>query len=376
MASTTFDLQRHLRPLQRRLRLRDTLALAQRSAWLPGTLCVLVQAVGRLVPIPHLVFWSLAPLGLWLAGLLGYLLVRRITPVKAARRADLMLGLRERFSTALELNTKPELDEVEQLQQADALAVASRVAPRQLGWAFDRRSLAYFAGPLLLGLLLNFVPNPQERILAQRAAVQQSLEQTVKAIDKQAEALKQNQALSAAERERLLKELEALKQQLQANQGREEALAKLSTAEAQLKQRLDPQSDARQAGLEQLARRLQESRGEQSGLNAQASEADEELQKLADEIAKLTPEQQQQLASALEQQATELANSDPALAQALQAAADALRNGDAAAASQQLSQAAQQANNANQQLADNQAREQTLSRLQEGRQSIAQAGQQ
>src|SRR5690349_4972962 len=114
MASMTLDLYRRLRPIQRRLRLRDTLGLAQRTAWLPGTLCVLVQALGHLVPIAYLVWWSLLPLVLWLGALLGFLLLRRIAPPVAARRADLMLGLRERFSTALELDGKPDLDEVEQ----------------------------------------------------------------------------------------------------------------------------------------------------------------------------------------------------------------------------------------------------------------------
>ena len=101
MASTTYDLQRRLRPIQRRLRLRDTLQLAQRTAWFPGTGFVLMQAIGRIVPIANLLIWSLAPLVVWAPALAIYLIIHRLSPTTAARRADLLLELRERFSTAL-----------------------------------------------------------------------------------------------------------------------------------------------------------------------------------------------------------------------------------------------------------------------------------
>src|SRR5690349_4663050 len=87
-------LQRRLRPMATRLRLRDTLLLGSRTLWVGAAGFALVQIAGRLLPIPNLLIWSLGPLLLWLMAILGYLLVRPLSAARVAQRVDTALDLR------------------------------------------------------------------------------------------------------------------------------------------------------------------------------------------------------------------------------------------------------------------------------------------
>src|SRR6185295_101163 len=108
-ALTTGDyIQRQLRPMAARLRLRDTLLLISRSLWVSVAGFALVQIAGRLLPIPNLLLWSLAPLLLWALAILGHLLVRPLPLLRVAQRVDNALDLRERLATALELGRQDE----------------------------------------------------------------------------------------------------------------------------------------------------------------------------------------------------------------------------------------------------------------------------
>ncbi len=365
-----------LRPFAWRLRLRDTFGYAQRTAWFPGLGLVALQLAGHLLPIPHLNWWSWLPALVWLGGMCLLLIAWHQPPVNTARRVDQLLGLRERLSTALEHADDPSTEPIEALQRADAITFASRVRPKDLGWAFQRRTVAWLVLPLLLGSSLIMLPNPQQHVLAQQAAIAQSIGQTTKAIDTQQQALRNNKELSDAERKQLLAELQSLQKALQANpKSREEALARLSATEGSIQSRLDPQADARQAGLEQLAHQLEQAQNMGQPQAPQATQAAHALAQAAQNLDQMTPAQQQALRQTLEQQANANANSNQPLSQQLQHAADALTKGDKAAASQSLQQASQTAQQTSQGLANNQARQQTLSKLQESRQSVAQAGQ-
>lgn len=337
---------------------------------------IAVQILGRLAPIQGLLWWSLLPAAIWLVGLLLYLLIWRSTEAATAQRVDQMLDLRERLATALELSRRPPEDEVEELQQADALAMAQRVEPRQIRWAFQRSSLAKLVAPLAIGAALVFLPNPQERVLRQQAEVKAAIAQTSKVIAAQREEAAKNKELSPADRERLQRELQALEKQLAESKTREEALAKLSASEARLRQQLDPQADARRAGMEQLARRLADARQDPNAGRADAAAAAKELQQAQQDLDKLSPEERARLAQALKEQAASNAGGDPALAKDLQSAGDALSRGDTKAAQQSLDQATQRTAAGSQQLANNDANAQALSQVQEGRQNVAQAGQQ
>src|SRR5947207_677215 len=132
-AMTTGDyLQRRLRPMALRLRLRDTLLLASRTLWVGLAGGALVQVAGRLLPVPNLLLWSLVPLALWLVAMLGYLLLRPLPVRRVAQRVDSALELRERLSTALELSGQPAHNPIDDEQQADARAHADTLRPRML----------------------------------------------------------------------------------------------------------------------------------------------------------------------------------------------------------------------------------------------------
>ncbi|HEU5099517.1 MAG TPA: hypothetical protein VFU22_10890, partial [Roseiflexaceae bacterium] len=124
-ALTTGDyIQRRLRPMRERLRLGDTLLLASRTLWVGLAGFALVQVLGRLVPIPQLLLWSLIPPAIWLLAVLIYLLLRPLPTRRVAQRVDSALGLRERLATALELSGHQEIQPLDEAQQTDARAYA------------------------------------------------------------------------------------------------------------------------------------------------------------------------------------------------------------------------------------------------------------
>lgn len=377
-ALTTSDyIQRRLRPMRARLRLRDALLLASRSLWLGMAGFALVQMIGRLTPIPNLLLWSLVPPVLWLVAMLGYLLLRPLPALRVAQRVDAELGLRERLSTAIELGRAPAEHPLAELQQGDARTFADTLRPRMLALRLARRPLLWALAPLALGLALALLPNPQDQVLRERQAVQAA----VAAVAEQAQLLRreiaQSQELTPEERAALDQQLAELERLLRENSGsREQALADLSTIEQQLQQRIDPSADARRAALENLARNLQSLSGQQPQQRANAAQAAEQLNQLAQQLEQMSPEQRQQLAQNLSQQAQQQAQSNPQLAQNLNQAAQALQQGNTQQAQQALQQAAQQAQQAQQQQAQQQALQQALSQIQQSRQAVAQAGQQ
>jgi hypothetical protein len=375
---TTGDyIQRRLRPMSARLRISDTLLLASRTLWIGLAGGALVQIAGRLWPLPNLLLWSLIPPALWLIALLGYLVVRPLPLARVAQRLDTALNLRERLATALELSRQPDQHPLDDLQQADARAHADTLRPRMLPLHVDRRRLAVALVPLLVIVAAIALPNPQNQVLQERAEVRQVLEQTANQIQQLEQRITQDQTLTPAERAQLEQQLSELERQLRANPGnREQALADITTAEAQLQQHLDPRTDARRAALEQLSRNLEGLSGRQPSQPPSLSQTAQQLGQLAQQLGQMSPEQRQQLAQNLNQQAGQMSQSDPQTAQNLANAAQALQQGNTPQAQQSLNQAAQSVQQAQQQQADQQAVQQSLSQVQQGRQDIAQAGQQ
>ena len=376
---TSYELvRRQLRPLGRRLRVSDTLLFASRTLWIAAAASTATALAGRLTPIAHLWLWAALPLMLWLLAVIGYALFRPLPPVRVARRVDLQLDLRERLSTALELHECEAHDPLSERQQADAGAVAGQLRPAMLPLRFDRQRLWWAVPPLILTALLLFViPNPQDRVLAEQRAVREALAEAADQLATLERQISEDQQLNAEDRERLLKELQTLQEQLRRNPGeRQEALADLSAAEARLRQELDPNSDARRAALEQMARNLEALSGRPAGQRPDIGQAANQLEQLARQLEQLSEAERQQLAEQLAQQAAQMAASEPRAAQNLQNAANALRQGNTQQAAEQLQQAAQQAREAQRDLAGQQSTQQSLSELQNARDQIARAGQQ
>ena len=174
--------------------------LASKTLWVGLTGFALVQLAGRLVPIPNLLLWSLLPPALWLLAILGYLLVRPLPARRVAQRVDSALDLRERLATALELSGHAQMQPIDEAQQSDARAYADTLRPRMLPLQIARRPLLLALAPLALGVALALLPNPQQRVLAERAAVQQALQQTAEQTTQLRQQIAQEQALTPEQR--------------------------------------------------------------------------------------------------------------------------------------------------------------------------------
>lgn len=342
-----FPLAAALRPLQRAVRRHDALHGAAWGSAIGLTLALFLALAARLAPLwprstllAHLGPLLLCPLGGALWG--GW---RPRPVIEQLRRLERATGLAERLSTAWELHTgvitsSPALREAQRAETARAL---QSLDPRR---AFPLRpspAAATLNGALLLAVLAAlFVPNPQERVLAERAALQQAAARQAEELAAQMEAVREIPNLSSAERERLLQSLEAARQILLDPHAAPEARqAALLEAEQQLAGLRQAQEDAARQLREALAatpttaptERIQALLAAlQRGDLAAAGTAARQLA----EGEALSSEEQAALNAALAQLAEAAQAVDPELAEALAAAATARDAGEATAALQAL----------------------------------------
>ncbi len=263
------ELQDHLARFRKRLRLIDGWLLAQRTLWWAALAALLWMAVGRFMPVANLKEIAAVPAVLWLLGLLVYFLFRPMSLLQAACRVDGELGLKERLSTSFALQNDSDLlpervkasfePELIDRLHADAITTARRINPEQaFPMLWLRRPLLLTAGLMLAFVLLAVLPNPMDKVLAERDSVKRTAQQQANKIDDLKKEIQESQELTSAEREELLRKLEELAKQLRENSGdREAALADLSKSEESLREKLQPNASARQAVLEVMAAQLQ-----------------------------------------------------------------------------------------------------------------------
>jgi hypothetical protein len=379
-----------LRRVQSRLRIQEATLLIPLAAALGLGASVLLAVIWRVTPMMPLPALLATGAGLVVAASLTaliYTLVRPRDLMSTARKADLLLSLDERLSTALEDAAKPPANPSQALavlreaQLDDALASASRLSPQKdLPLELDRKQFAPAGVMLALLLAAIFVPAPFQPSPESAVRAQVGVEQ------KKIEALKQQ--VQANPRtpndptlQELLKELEQLSRDLSTQDlSREEALARLSETESELQKALDPQAPAERAALDELAKQLAASNNplaKDAGEALKAGDpekAREALDKAADNLDKMTPEEQRALADSLRQARDNVVALDPGLAGSLDRAASALEQNDPEAAKQALKDAAQQINDTAQDLASQEQVRQALSQLQQSKTDIAQAG--
>ncbi|MBE0695311.1 MAG: hypothetical protein IH586_00135, partial [Anaerolineaceae bacterium] len=367
-----------------RLRLRDGLSMAQDSLWKAVLASLLVILAGRLFPI-EIKERVLAPLVLWLAGNIGYAIFRPLSIQRTARQADYELHLKERLSTSLALETSvdspvyasfaPTLVEFAHL---DALRTAQGIKPSEdFPLRLMRRPLFIAAGLLAAALVFNFLPNPMEAVISERKAVAEEAKRQAAQVEKIRQEIANAEEMSPEEREDLLKKLAELAKQLRANQGdREQALADLSRLEETLRNRLDPKGDQRRAALEAMAAQIQALAKNENPQIGDLEAAAKAIEQLAQQMESMSKEEREALAQQLAQMAARAAQAgDGALAQGLASMAQAAQSGNLESANNSAQQAAQALANARSDLANQKAFNQTLSQLQNSRQSLSSAGQ-
>src|SRR5687767_6376186 len=228
--------------LQMRLRAQEAASLAPLSAALGITASLLLGSVWRISEMVALEALLLISLGLVLAALTTttlYALLRPRDLMHTARRADSLLSLDERLSTALEDETRPHANPtreeitLREAQLDDALAQAARITPaKDIPLKVNIRRMAPVFPLAALFLAILFVPDPFQDPASSAAARQVGVEQ--KRIEEFKEAIaEQPRAASDPDLQELIKELENLSHDLDDSRlSREEAMAKLSESES------------------------------------------------------------------------------------------------------------------------------------------------
>jgi len=289
---------------------------------------------------------GLAGLGV-LAAILAVWLWRR-SHAQMARRYDVVFGLRERLSTALELADGRLAEESPALTRHlfdQAISAAKGVHPADgLPFQLDWR---WWVGALIMSALVAMavlIPNPQDAALAQQAEVDQAIAHSIADLEQLKTQARSDPLLPEAEKTAVISALdEAIQTLSQPGVTQEEALAALDATEQKLQDR-SAQFAARQQDALQAASGLFSDTAAKDAAEALANgdfaAAAEALKNL--DLDNLTDAQKQELAQALGDAAAALEGTNPQLAQQLGEAAEALQNGDTAGAEEALGEAGDQ----------------------------------
>ncbi|MBZ0279860.1 MAG: hypothetical protein K8L97_03910 [Anaerolineae bacterium] len=367
------------------------LRVQQASLWLPRALLlglflgVLLTIVSRLRPwlvSEQILLVTAISVVMVLTGMLLAVWLWPRPALDAARRFDLLFGLQERVSTALELidgRIRAD-DELLALQVDDAWSRAQQVQPDQslpLIWRW--REWAVVGVTILMLAILLLLPNPQAEAIEKTSAEQASIDAAKDEVAQIIQEVASDPALNEEERQELLEALAASMDTLeQPDVTTEEAFATLSDAQTALQQqadRMNERTSAQQDALEAASDALRELQSEQDSPTPEPGQTQPPapipaLNNLAQNLANMTPEQMQQAAQSLEQAAQALQESNPQASQAMQQAAQAMREGDTQGAQQALQEAADALQQAAQ---DSQSQESSAQEMSESAQEVQQA---
>ncbi len=376
------DLDQILGAYRYRLRILDSWLTAQRGLWIPTTAMLLIQIVGRLIPIPGISIWSGLPILVWFAAVIIYTVFKPTSLMQTALRLDASLGLKERLSSAIALKDIAGVPQIFRLRlRADALYHVSGLRPPQaFPFIWLRRPIAIAGVIFSLSILSIWLPNPMDSRLQEQAAFKQAIlaeAEKMATIRQQLESGDSSEHLTPAQREELLRQLDDLERALKSNPGDlEQALADLDRFEEQLRQNLDPNIGIKQAYLETLTSQLS-SLSEKKTVADLSDPASAALQDLLAELDQMDSRQRQEATQRLAQMATQASQAgEISLSQALASLAQAFQNGNPQAieTAAQTSQAALQ--QINQQLSIQQTIEGMLNQAQSSQQALAQVGRQ
>jgi len=363
--------------------IRLTLAgLALDCLWLGGS-----RVFPYIVPVPLLPAVPLALVGL------GALTLTFWRPSMAflARNADRQLSLKERLTTAVELQTERSsaggADGVGQklagLQLQDAIGHFRHVEPVE---AFPIRislkELNIALALAIVAIVLVVVPNSMQQTVRQREQVQRSIKQEAERLNKLAEQVAELNVENPSE------ELQHIEQALREaahmlNQGSmngEEALAALSALEQRLQALQGQGNGDLEEALSSLAGSLaQDPTTRQLGTSlarGDYKQAAEDLRRLAEQIDSLSPAERARLARSLRQAGQRASRANQGLAQSLSQSANALEQGNVTDSQNALGNTAGQIERAAGQLRAGNERERAMSQLQQSRSAVSRSVQQ
>jgi hypothetical protein len=346
------------------------------------TLGVLLAGAAHLTPLlwrSQLISITLFAAGLGALGSGAYAWLQPHPSAQLAQIFDQRFDLAQRLTTALELasgrlQTTPTMAGA---QQDDTFAAAARVDPRAaLPLHLPRRALIALTGLTITLALLLWLPNPQEAVLEQRAAVQATLETEAETLEAIQAEIVTNEALTELEREALLATLEEALSALQVpGVTPEEAVAALSEAERALAPLRDADAQATRRGLERLASELQDAELTRDIADAlKAGDYEGAAEALAafsgEEGEALSRAEELELGQQLAEAAAALQATNPELAQQFNEVAHAIQQGNIDSAREELQAAAEELAAEGAESARQAAVEEALSAIQEGRQAV------
>jgi len=300
-----------------------------------------------------------------------------VRPLQVAQHVERTFGLKERLSTALEWQARPENPLFEHLQ-ADALHAAQRVTTTELlAFHLPRRQLW-----LTLALLVAIIVTGSLRVPFERATVhrqeQQAIQREIQAIEALRQEIAAREDLTAEEKAQLDEILAQAAQSLAQAEHPDEAGAALEEARQRLKALSPEQAQAMAEALQNAGQQLSTGDTPLQGVGQALAQnnllqAAQELSSL--NLSNLDASQREALAGQLNALAQSLAATNPDLAAQLQQAAQDLQNGDTAAAQQALTQAGQSLSTAARRLQQAAAAQQLATQLGQGQQRLLAAGQ-
>ncbi len=362
------------------------------SFWLPVLAAAGWVAMVRftLLDLPR---WPIAlALAVWFAAYFTWSRRLRITRSQCARYLDAALGLDQRLSTYLELEGRDKLLNLSnvgaifknRLASDTAMLLTERMIflPGRFHCKLNRWPVLISSVAALALLATMLVPTQLDAIKTERDVVRVTMEaQAQKLADLRAEIITRPDIPNDL-KQNLASQLDALQKQLRAQQiDRADALATIADVEQNIRSLAPPLASTdfgpvvRAAGLVQnsiadITNSSQASTNELSDLTS-TEDAIHDLKPL---LKNLSVTQSRRLANDLERAANAATAKDSQLAQNLLDAAAAVRKSDWSKAASALDQASKRFQDAMAQQQSAQAVENTLAKLEDGRQSIAKAG--
>jgi len=376
------ELQKQLNRFSRRYKFLDGIGCAQRTLWMALLLCLIIQLIGRLLPINSLWVWTIIPIISWLILILLVIFARRVSSDKIALRVDKDLDLKERLSTAsfLQEQSSPFPRYLVFVQHQDALAVAKVIQPaHDLPFLWRKQSLILALVILTATVTLVVTPNPMDQILAQRAVIAQATKNEADQIEKLRQDIEYDEEIDIEEREELLRKLSELAENLKSNSGDlENALADISNFEREFREKQKPNTTLRKSNLDVLEAQLS------SLANLNQEKNKNQMQNIEDALSKLNANmestdwmERQEIASQLTQLATQASRSgDHELGQALSSFAQSFSANEQEPNSNASDTINQALKNIQTDLNIQEAIQKTLAQLEASSQALSQTGQQ
>jgi hypothetical protein len=322
-----------LRAWRRRLSLQKSLRWAENGGIVGMLLACLLLLISRFTPWSSVLLWAAVLSILPLLCALGLALYYRPSFARSARQVDGLLAFHDRLATAWDYRagSAPLLV----LQRRDALRRLSGYTPAaSITLHPGLARLATLASIVLALVLLLVMPNPENAVLQQQAAFQNSLARQVASLSRVRRLIDSQATTPAQLREQIDKILRQLTSQLQQANNQSQVQQILAQGQQELNKLRDPQSANKSSATTAAGSALQNS----SNANLQAAGKalsagnskglSNALRNLASQVNSMTSAQRAQLAQQVERAANQAAG-NPQLASALHQFAKAIAAGNA-----------------------------------------------